>query len=150
MWSAGSGQAGAAGVQSRGHQEQAHPNQLRSFLLALSAEAPLKGRSFPGCPQLSPNIPPPPPGPSLVTSPGIGSGRYLSGTARFLSAARAQVFPAIWSPYGWSWPVLWNLPSSPVAGGWSCHRNWDHVTPLSKLFCEPQPQLAAPAPPHSL
>ena len=111
MWSAGSAQAGAAGVHSRGHWEHAHPNRLRSFLPALSAEAPLKGQSFPGCPRLSPNIPPPPSGPSLATRPGIGSRHYLSGTARLLSGARAQVFPAIRSPYSWSCPILWNLPS---------------------------------------
>lgn len=139
MWSAGSAQAGAAGVHSRGHWEHAHPNRLRSFLPALSAEAPLKGQSFPGCPRLSPNIPPPPSGPSLATRPGIGSRHYLSGTARLLSGARAQVFPAIRSPYSWSCPILWNLPFLPVAGRWSCHRNQTTPPPCLNSSVSPQP-----------
>lgn len=44
---------GLPGAQSHGHREQEHPNWLRSLLPALSAEAPVKGWSCPGCPRLS-------------------------------------------------------------------------------------------------
>lgn len=44
---------GLPGAQSHGHREQEHPNWLSSLLPALSAEAPVKGWSCPGCPRLS-------------------------------------------------------------------------------------------------
>ena len=92
---------GLVGVWSGGHQERVDLYRPRSLLPALSSEAPLKDWSVPGCARFSPNAPPPW-GPSLATCSWIGSGHYLSGTSQLLSAARAQAFQAIRSPYGWS------------------------------------------------
>lgn len=102
---AGRAQLELVGFGNGGYEEQEDLSRLRALLLALSCEASLKDRSVPGCARLSPDAPPPA-GPSLATCLWTGSGHYLSGTPGLLSAATAQAFQAVLSPYGWSCPVL--------------------------------------------